>query len=150
MINETEKKTKQVVDCLQVDELERFEDAIAWQKKLRNAVDELVIEKLTPLFNLEFNNRYASSSTIENMRELSTWANRVMHDQAMLCVRSPDRGLPSMLVTQQGRASDRGRLYLVNYPTVDEPRRKYTRVDLPLSVELCPMVHHPSNLSRNR
>lgn len=145
-----EEKTKQVADCLQAGELERFEDALAWQRKFRNAVDELVKEKLTPSFNREFNSRYASSTTTEGMREICTWANHVIHDQAMLCVKSPVRGLPSIFVTQKGRASDKGRIYLVSYPTTDEPTRQFFRIDLPLNVELCSMPRRPSNLSRNR
>lgn len=135
---------QELVDCASDTSPNSLADIMVWQKRIRGVLDEVVIEKLQPVFNHELNCRFGDSIT--EKREASSWANAVLHE-AHLCVASSD-GSACSFVAHQGRPSDRGRLALERHNNVEKPTRKIERIVPPFNVKLIPIPYCPHPFSR--
>jgi hypothetical protein len=124
-----------------------FEQTMEWQKKLHDATDALVAERLKPFFNEEFWKR--CGSTHAEQKEASKWAHRVLND-ARLCAVSPN-GRPSGFQPIPARG-EKGNIYLLEH-TEEGANRTYIRfrIEPGTPVSLCgitPRRFNNNSLSR--
>lgn len=141
----TDSKGKNYRDILSEDVGNSTNSVLNWQQRLRSAVDDLVIAKLSPSFNAELSNRLIGS--IASKRETSSWANGLLRE-AGLCISSPIDGSPSGLRAIRSRENDLGRVYLESFS--QGPNRHRTRVEPSTNVELRPLPNHAHHFSRSK
>ncbi len=134
---------QRVISFLGEENVNSLEETMAWQQRLRDAVNEIVVAKLQPVFNVEFKKRFGDTG--ETKRQACSWANRVLFE-AGLCLSM--NGQACSFHATRGRESDHGRVYLESFSTAENPRRKLERFKPGNEVFLRALPIRSHNLSK--
>jgi hypothetical protein len=77
-----------------------YESVVQWQQQLREAIQELVIQRAEPAFNRKLAS--LPQATLAEKQELSRWANSQLRDVLRLAIRCPKTGQAARLHADHG------------------------------------------------
>jgi len=102
---------KPIPELATVDPGDVLDDVLEWQHQLRNAVDELVAERMRKPFAEAFRTRFENGEI--QRPELCKWANSILR-QCKLYLKCPETQRPGFLIFSKAlvRESDPGRIYI--------------------------------------
>lgn len=123
-----------------------YDDMIAWQRRLRDAVQELIVQRVEPAFNKELQSR--PHDTAADKQELCRWANVELREKLSLAIRCPKTGLPAKLHADGGKNAKNGR-FQIELLGSEEGRRHTKSASKLFGVELMerplrsePLIEH--------